>query len=625
MSLILLLLGCRAPAPPPTVPGDTGTTALTTATTAGTGGTGSTALSGSTALTGSTASTSDTCPVDTDTGATSSTGATASTAETSDTGATGSTGSTGDTAIELFCPPFVPPTGLTGDTGPSCGVVPEHHPVICFEPAEPTVFPPVCAPDTAAPPLCPQLDWVVTSTGTYDQRAVAVDLLPGGDLVVAGNSQQGFTFAPGQPDEAVVGAQPSVDENAWFARFTSAGEMVWAQRMTTSVEFAHVAGMEVGVDRVLVWGMYGAPSVELTGTSGSATFPESIHGDGWWATFDLDGALLTHRIVADTEVGSAIKKMTLGEDGSVYGVGAFHEELVLSLGEADETRLEGPLTWEQDYGATWLASWGPSGTLQWGRKIADPGQAVFVHKLAATPDRLEVFSNPGLDAVWGSCTEHETFLDQGQSAPGAQLNVAFDLTTGSMLGPPNVTDVGTIVRVEGTGDHVVGLGRRSGLVGSTDQFFGREVTLPTQVLFRLTSDLRPTTDMVVSPPENPAGVYHHLAASDDLVAIGGKSFVESGATFEWECGPPLVIDPYMTPSPNTQMLHYYVFSGALEPLCGGALGLSGDNLDMVIDDDGGVIIALSLSYPWTYGEGLPNEQRVTTDDTDVVLLRLSMP
>jgi hypothetical protein len=179
--------------------------------------------------------------------------------------------------------------------------------------------------------------------------------------------------------------------------------------------------------------------------------------------------------------------------------------------------------------------------------------------------------------------------------------------------------------VDGKDDHLVGIGRRPGLAGSTHQFFGREVTLPTKVLFRLTSDLRPTTEMVVSPPENTAGDYHHLTASDELVAIGGKSFVEAGATFEWECGPPLGIDPYATPSPNTQMLHYYLFSGELEPLCGGALGLSGDNLDLVIDDEGGVIIALSLSAPWTYGEGLPTEQHVIPDDTDVVLLRFSLP
>ena len=571
-----------------------------------------------TSATGSTAATASTA----------STAATASTATTADTGFTPLTGTTADTSPPIDTGPICPPqptatTGDTSDTGNTCGVYPLGLTAPCHEPTPQTVFGPTCTPDTAAQPICPQVDWVLHSSAFHDQRPTGITTLLNGDVVAIGATEGGFTLAEGRPDEVVIPPNCTTYDDGWISRLNPAGEVVWAKRLIGSCHVARGEGIKAMPDgNFLVWGHWSDQGATfLPGTPDEVDFPSGGGTLGyWWATFDPDGNLIGYHL--NSGLDEQIADMVVGDDGTVYAYGAFEEEVTIDVLGASPIILTVPAFSEYEY-ALFFAAWNIDGSLRWAKiegAASGTGTPPITH-LVPMEDELVVFgknSFPG--SVWGACTEHETAMARDNDWP--VVRARYSAATGELLAPPESLELPLPEDIVLTEDGLVWFG-----LASTDLVFGsRHIEPSTWGIARLHSD---TLEPLTSSYQSSRNYGDDLTAGSDFLVTTGAVPETVGEVLQWECGPE--IDGL--PAPLTLSTHafagWHTFTNDLEPLCGGTLGrystLAWGDVVATIDGDGGIIVALGTVEQTTFGEGEPNETHVVADDSDIVFVRLAPP
>lgn len=430
MSLLLLaLLACR-PSPDPTTSGPT--PPQPTSATDDTDDTGP--PTGDTAIT-TVLPTGDTTVAIT--GDTHATGATANTA------ATGTTAHTGVPA---------PPTDTCGrpieaddtnDTG-ACGTFPATYP---YDTAPPPLADTGidCPGDTAAPPACPQLEWVLHLPGDTDVWIDDLSTFPNGDVLVLGSDERGVTFHEGEPNEfRVPEVCPGVPATPWLARIDGDGQLVWARRPVDGCSDILTQGLVMNAQ-----GDAAAFGTFTTWTSDPITFgpgsanafdspPPDGHQDLWVAAFDEHGELLHGHVISAPEVDGdnveSILAIALADDGTLYASGQFRDRITLDPQQPWVTTLQGdPLpTYDPNAKVMWLAAWNADGSLRWARTDATGGRGAgipaAIHPSDAGPTVLTLGAN---EVLWDACGEHETAQSMvvNGATPAAELR--YDAASGA--------------------------------------------------------------------------------------------------------------------------------------------------------------------------------------------------
>jgi len=149
----------------------------------------------------------------------------------------------------------------------------------------------------------------------------------------------------------------------------------------------------------------------------------------------------------------------------------------------------------------------------------------------------------------------------------------------------------------------------------------------TAMLFSLDEDFELSQPIAAGVPINPQVVLgntqvERLVANDDLLLASGGRPSPVGGTAQWTCGEPLTVDPYTGITTSDDRLMWQTFrTSDLQPLCNGELGVGASGVQPLLDDQGGMVFAIGLSLPHTFGLGAPNERTITPDITDAVIVR----
>ena len=614
MLMLLALWACRTapPAsdvPPPPAPTDT---TATTGTTAATGATAETAVP--------TAS------------STSTTGITASTGRTAHTGATASTASTAHTGIPPL-EPTCPPTGHTGDTATAttgdtaaCGQLDPDARTICVEDEPITDFGPTCVSDTAAPPVaCPTFDWALHGVGPSSQSALVATLLPDGDIILVGGRTAELTLAPGRPDKVILPAPPTLFSNGWIARVTPGGELRWAVRLIESSGVALAKGIQtMNNGELLLRGSAGAEARVRPGTPGALTLEADSVSSQWWGVFDEDAEVQHAHVIQGIEApyGShenvSITSMHASPDGTLYFEGSFDQGIVFNVGEPDEHTL----TTGND-GEHWFAAWGPDGDFRWVRTV----HGADAHHLLPGQGYLLVFYGQYVEHVWGACTPYETTITAhidpltGFAQP-IQVVASYDAISGNLLGVPDVTPLPPSLSTIAPDQSIAYATTRE----DPQVIAGRQLPPFNGVLVRLDEDLQAMQPLLagVDAIDNTV-TAKTIATSDSLVLAATTLNKPLGITTQWECGPALDLPPYVPTGSSDSHTVYYTFTPDLEPQCVGTFGMSGGDVDALIDQEGGLVFTSTITQPYTFGAGQPNERTITPDQGDALLVRFAPP
>ena len=612
MLMLLALWACRTAPAPADVPLDTDATTATSLTGAAT----------TAGATGETASPT-----------TGSTSATATTAHTGTTASTASTAHTGTTPREPPCPPTGHTgaiTGATGDTSTTCGELdPDARPV-CFETEPITDFGPTCVSDTAAPPIaCPTFDWALRGTGPSSQSALATTLLPDGDLILVGGRTAELTLAPGRPDQVILPAPPTLFSNGWMARVTPDGELRWAVRMIEASGVALAKDIQTMVNGdLLLHGSAGAESLVRPGTPGAVTlYADSVSGQ-WWGVFDADADVAHAHVIQGIEApyGShenvSITSMHASPDGTIYLEGSFDQGIVFNAGEPDEHTL----TTGND-GEQWLAAWGPDGDFRWVR-IEEDVRALYFR---AVSDGIRVFHTQYNTQLWGACTPYETTIsphvDPVTGLPqNVQVVATYDAMTGELSSAPETTPITHYLATWTDEQSSHQYGSFGTAMGHPVAINGRLVPPSMTGLHALDEDFVAQQPMVLKQDDNSMTVATRtIMANDALVVTAGTLNYPNGITTQWECGPALDLPPYVPTGSSDSHTVYYTFTPDLEPQCVGTFGMSGGDVDGLIDQEGGLVFTSTITQPYTFGAGQPNEVTITPDQGDALLVRFAPP
>jgi hypothetical protein len=120
----------------------------------------------------------------------------------------------------------------------------------------------------------------------------------------------------------------------------------------------------------------------------------------------------------------------------------------------------------------------------------------------------------------------------------------------------------------------------------------------------------------------PVGVSRLQANQDVVLAVDANRNVQAGATLQWACGDAVHVDPFAPITSFDSRLTWQTFRATdLQPVCGGELGVGASGVEAVLDTQGGMVFAIGLSLPHTYGAGTPQERTIVPDITDAVILR----
>ncbi len=170
--------------------------------------------------------------------------------------------------------------------------------------------------------------WVRTAGGTGADRALAVGVDGGGNIVVGGTFTGSATFG-------VVGLVASGPTDGFVARYAPAGGLWWVRRIgsTATENLADVAVSNAGVITA-TGGFTGTLTVAATPT---ALVAASAASDGWLVQFGGGGTLLraTSFGGAGAEAGTSIT--TGGPSGALYVTGLFHSTLTMGSGPSAQS------------------------------------------------------------------------------------------------------------------------------------------------------------------------------------------------------------------------------------------------------------------------------------------------
>jgi hypothetical protein len=656
MPLILLLaLACRqAPstAPPdgPPTPDDGSTTTSTEP--KGTRTTADTASTTRVTPTGQTSSTGDTHPTAADTGATATTGATAGTGSTSDTGVTSPTAHTGPATSHTGASATTGTTGRTGstadtasvstgDTALPCGWLPDSWPA---EPEDPYLVddtgvtcPPDDTSDTASTPLaCPQIDWVLTATGAYQQSIVDVLTLSDGDIMVIGTDQAAITLAQGRPDEVTIPVDCSSDYTSWFARVDPDGTVEWGKRLTSSCESGQAFGaMATPADRVLVWGRYfSVPNTIGEGSSSPITLPTPDRFDYWWALLEEDGTPVIARAIHDSEAGVYIDRMTVDTSGAIYAIGRMaDDDVTFNKGEPDELILLRPA------GAinpeiSWIAAWEPNGDLRWAKLegvVYGGGGSLpglvggdlkpYYGMFEVVDGHLTLTAQHDGHLVYDACGEHETAAREWR-----YWHAVMDINDGSLAQAPTstiaLTTYGSARSPSGTNYYI---GKASSW---TPHMSGVSYATGEGGIWVAEDDGTFVGPFIRQDTELTGLAVRDLQATEDSLVLLGTGVSDANAQYAFHCSD--VIDgPDVQLYGNGGAAMWWLFTSELEQVCGGTLGPSTHitfaDSGVTFDGDGGLVFGTSIDDAFTFDEGGPNETHVDPDDVDAVIVRLAPP
>ena len=511
--------------------------------------------------------------------------------------------------------------------------------------------PPLCtSPSTAdtgsTATSCPQIDWLLFGSGPESQWIEEVLTLPDGDILVIGGDELGFTLAAGRPDEAVVPVDCSIFPSNWFARVTVDGAVAWAHRLTSTCDGAYVDGALVTpVGQVLVWGTYGdAPLTIAEASTNPLSLPTSPSSsvNGYWALLEADGTPVVARAMEDGTVNDLrVNIADVAPDGTIYLAGSLREPTTFNVGESDAVTLEVPAgAVNGDPDVSWVGAWEPDGSLRWAKLegvVYGGADGVFsdgapmawtpqVAIMTAADDGVTIISNPDGETVVDACGPFET-----PTTGTPDVKVTYQAATGAVAGPPELyramnrslsqrTNHGTLAvgyartLVEPVGINGVGYEDDAGGLYFTDER-GHPAS----------SIARTSPTFVPHPP-----FIRALGATNELVVALAQGSDQAGVEHGWTCGPViegLRQDVPSVPTTGLSAVVWGTFDHDLTPQCGGLLGIAnfGHGVDMTVDHQDGLIMATSFHDRWLFDEGGPNEVELTSDGTDVLLVRLAVP
>jgi hypothetical protein len=410
-----------------------------------------------------------------------------------------------------------------------------------------------------------------------------------------------------------------------MARVSPEGELIWALHLLESTGTGlakHL--MTTPAEELLVAGSLGAQAQVRPGTPGAVTLQaEGVNGQ-WWGVFDADADVTHAHLIEGIEApyGSHenvnITSMHASPDGTIYFEGSFDQGIVFNVGEPDEHTL----TTGND-GEHWFAAWGPDGDFRWVRLEEDHR----VLRIDATDGALRVFYSQVVPHVWGSCTPYETtitpFVDPiTKLVQPVQAVVTYDAITGDLAANPNATTYPPALTTW-TADQTMAF-----LHTSSDDtvIAGREVPSYTGVLLAIDEDFLPRQPIRVETEGFDVSVAADVIRADDQqVVIASAMNKPLGFTTQWECGPALDLPPYVPTGSSDSHTVFYTFTPDLEPQCVGTFGMSGSDVDALIDQEGGLVFTSAMTQPYTFGAGQPNEVTITPDQGDALLVRFAPP
>lgn len=177
-------------------------------------------------------------------------------------------------------------------------------------------------------------EWFRQIGGSGDAVAHDVAALPGGDCIVVGAFTGTLTFGQGESTQTTFNAGTTLD--AFFARFTSDGDLVWVKRATSALGEAQAYTVSAYDDDTFVAGGYLVRNVIFDPGEPSENELEAIEGqDLFAAKFDTDGGLIT---VAHGggDGDDVILGVAAGPDNDFLAAGAFNDPITLGLDSSSE-------------------------------------------------------------------------------------------------------------------------------------------------------------------------------------------------------------------------------------------------------------------------------------------------
>jgi hypothetical protein len=261
---------------------------------------------------------------------------------------------------------------------------------------------------------------------TFDARwLTSLAVGPDDALIAGGVYWSTVVFAPGEAGETELQANGGAIDEAYVAKWTTAGALAWAISLTDGNGQDAVHALDVdSTGDIVVAGRYGEPT-SAAGSSQSSIFGEGDvavtlqpygDGDGFVARLDADGQLQWVRRFGGADARDSGTHVRVLADGSIAVAGTYSgPDALFGEDEPEETTLL-----EQGSTSAFLARYSADGDLQWVRSLGG-GDYFGPSDLELTPngDIAVLFATSqgesatvGIDAhcTWSVPAEAETHV-----------------------------------------------------------------------------------------------------------------------------------------------------------------------------------------------------------------------